>query len=90
MGLCRHPPVPRSKKKRSEDFGWAKFKGFAESVFVHRADVVDQLPKRGDALFGRVVRKRNGKLQAYDVRRTPVEDADDMLHAKLLGGVVTV
>ena len=57
-------PKVRMNKNGSEDYGWAKFAGYAESVFVHRSDV-DELPARGDALFGTVVRKRSGKLQAF-------------------------
>ena len=89
MSYVLHPlslPKVRMNKNGSEDYGWAKFAGYAESVFVHRSDV-DELPARGDALIGTVVRKRNGKLQAFYVRKAPVEDADERLHATLLGGV---
>ena len=70
----------------NKDYGWARFNGYKESVFVHRADI-DELPARGDALIGSVVRKRSGKLQAFYVRKAPAEDADERLHATLLWGV---
>ena len=84
--VLHHPPKVKMNKNGSEDYGWAKFAGYAESVFVHRSDV-DELPARGDALIGTVVRNRRGKLQAFYVRKAPVEDADARLHATLLGGV---
>ena len=70
----------------NKDFGWARFTGYEESVFVHRSDIIDELPARGDALIGTVVRKRSGKLQAFYVRKAPVEDAaGEKLHATLIG-----
>ncbi len=52
-------------------------------MFVHRSDV-DELPARGEALIGTVVRKRSGKLQAFYVRRVTVDNAEERLHATLL------
>ena len=69
----------------NKDFGWARFTGYEESVFVHRADIIDELPVRGDALIGTVVRKPNGKLQAFNVGKAPVADPDEKLNATLLG-----
>ena len=69
---------------KNKDFGWARFNGYAESVFLHRNDI-DELPVRGDALIGTVVRKPNGKLQAFNVRKAPAADPDEKLNATLLG-----
>ena len=68
----------------NKDYGWARFNGYKESVFVHRADI-DELPVRGDALTGTVVRKPSGKLQAFDVRKAPMADAEEKLNATLIG-----